>query len=68
MQFHLQNKRCAYCVGDTGKAFFVLDGHPACRTCLTQFGADADPDRLVRVRAYRAERRGLVHRLQTLTR
>ena len=59
-------KRCAYCGGTAGKDALYLDGHPACLSCRTYFIEDADPERLARVRAYRAERRG-GHRLRLLT-
>ena len=65
----LQSKPCAYCAGHgTGRATYFLAGYPACRSCYDHFGLGADPERLARVRAYRAERRGLANRLEFLSR
>ena len=53
------SKRCAYCRDHaTGDVVLTLAGHPACEACYTHFGADPDPERLARVRAYQAEDRG----------
>jgi len=52
-------ERCAYCGGRTiAKTVETLAGYPACAACHAHFGVDVDRERLARVRAYRAERRG----------
>ena len=71
MQARLFSKRCAYCGGPgPGKEALYLDGYEACRSCRTYFLEDPDPERLARVRAYRAERRGSdrLNRLLTFSR
>ena len=61
MLTRLLKKHCAYCgatATDTAATALTLHGFPACPTCHEHFGADPDPERLARIRAYHAERRG----------
>ena len=71
MHARFLNKRCAYCGGPgAGKLALYLDGYEACQSCRTYFLEDPIPERLARVRAYRAERRGSdrLNRLLTFSR